>query len=380
MRFLKFNIERPKHFTAVCLAALSGSLVLGSYGFTRNASTALFLNTFGAANMPYNMAVVPLAMFAAAWLLNKALSRFGSLRALLLSFLFFLVLLGLALLFIDGGQSQWAVALFDIVVQVFVVVMIEQHWSFFNSVLSETQAKTYNGPILTLLSTGPMITGGLTGLLAEKIGTKGIMLTGLAMILPAMLLMILAYRLVVSSDPEEGRRLAADIGNHARPSNTIYDNLAIIKNTRILQQLVFLTLCSQMVAATVACNYNYMLEKAGHSQDYMTAYMGKIWMYSSVITLLCQFLLTPILLRKFSLRAVLTFVPVLNCVFMLAFAVFPSLGMSAFVYAAYKCLDYAMFKAAKEIFYIPQSFEVRYKVKQIIDSLLYRLAGGIAAL
>ena len=88
--------QSRRHVWAVCLAALSGSFVLGSYGFTRNASTSMFLTEFGASAMPYNMAVVPLVMCLAAWLFNKGLSRFGSLRALLLSFVFFGAALGSA--------------------------------------------------------------------------------------------------------------------------------------------------------------------------------------------------------------------------------------------------------------------------------------------
>lgn len=369
--------QSRRHVWAVCLAALSGSFVLGSYGFTRNASTSMFLTEFGASAMPYNMAVVPLVMCLAAWLFNKGLSRFGSLRALLLSFVFFGAALGSALSFIYE-QSHWAVAVFDVIVQVFVVVMIEQHWSFFNSVLSERQAKSYNGLILTAFSVGPMITGGLTGVLALKIGSEGIMLTGLLLLLVPALLMAVAYWLIGTSDLPQSERI--DYNRTQSSKHTGFSqNIALIKNTPILLLLVMLTLCSQMVAATVACNYNYALEAARHSRDFMTSYMGTIWMYSNVVTLFCQLVAAPFLLRRLQLRTILMLVPALNFVFMLAFLSHQTLALSAFAYAAYKCLDYSLFKAAKEIFYIPHNFDVRYRVKQIIDSLLYRFSNGAAA-
>jgi len=369
--------QSRRHIGAVCLAALSGAFVLGSYGFTRNASTAMFLTEFGASAMPYNMAVVPLFMCLAAWLFNRALSRFGSLRALLLSLVFFGATLGSALSFIFE-QSRWAVAVFDVIVQVFVVVTIEQHWSFFNSILSERQAKSYNGFILTAFSVGPMITGGLTGVLAQKIGSEGIMLTGLLMLLVPALLMAVAYWLIGTSTIEQSERIDYNRTQSVRHSS-LRENVSLIKNTPILVLLVLLTLCSQMVAATVACNYNYAMEAARHSRDYMTAYMGTIWMYSNIVTLFCQLVAAPFLLRRLQLRTILMLVPLLNFVFTLTFMAHQTLALSAFAYAAYKCLDYSLFKAAKEIFYIPHSFDVRYRVKQLIDSLFYRFSNGVAA-
>ena len=45
----------------------------------------------------------------------------------------------------------------------------------------------------------------------------------------------------------------------------------------------------------------------------------------------------------------------------------------------FKAFDYSLFRAAKEIFYIPLSFDARYRAKQVIDSFGYRFAKGGSA-
>jgi len=39
-------------------------------------------------------------------------------------------------------------------------------------------------------------------------------------------------------------------------------------------------------------------------------------------------------------------------------------------------LDYSVFRASKEILYIPLSFDARYRAKEVIDAFVYRGAKG----
>ena len=58
----------------------------------------------------------------------------------------------------------------------------------------------------------------------------------------------------------------------------------------------------------------------------------------------------------------------------------PSLQTGALAFLFFKAFDYSIFRAGKEIFYIPLSFDARYRAKQIIDSFGYRSAKSGSAL
>jgi len=54
----------------------------------------------------------------------------------------------------------------------------------------------------------------------------------------------------------------------------------------------------------------------------------------------------------------------------------PSLATSGFAYLLFKCMDYSLFRAAKEILYIPLPFDSRYRAKELIDVFGYRFSKG----
>ena len=63
------------------------------------------------------------------------------------------------------------------------------------------------------------------------------------------------------------------------------------------------------------------------------------------------------------------------------FAVAPRFATMAVAKVASKCFDYSIFRAAKEILYIPLSHEEKTQGKALIDILTYRVAkGAVSAL
>ena len=53
-----------------------------------------------------------------------------------------------------------------------------------------------------------------------------------------------------------------------------------------------------------------------------------------------------------------------------------SLLTAAAAYMVFKVLDYSVFRAAKELLYIPLSFDSRYRAKALIDAFGYRFSKG----
>ena len=46
----------------------------------------------------------------------------------------------------------------------------------------------------------------------------------------------------------------------------------------------------------------------------------------------------------------------------------------------FKVFDYSLFRASKEIFYIPLPFDARYRAKEVIDVFGYRFGQGMTSL
>src|SRR5699024_4297091 len=54
----------------------------------------------------------------------------------------------------------------------------------------------------------------------------------------------------------------------------------------------------------------------------------------------------------------------------------PTLFNAGMAYMVFKVLDYSIFRAAKELLYIPLSFDARYRAKELIDVFGYRFGKG----
>jgi len=90
--------------------------------------------------------------------------------------------------------------------------------------------------------------------------------------------------------------------------------------------------------------------------------------------------LTGPLLRVLGAPVVLLVVPCLLGFGLCAFAAAPRFATAALVKVASKCFDYTVFRAAKEVLYIPLSFHEKTQGKSVVDVLTYRLAKGGASL
>ncbi|MCY4567743.1 MAG: Npt1/Npt2 family nucleotide transporter, partial [Candidatus Poribacteria bacterium] len=92
-----------------------------------------------------------------------------------------------------------------------------------------------------------------------------------------------------------------------------------------------------------------------------------------------QLVAVPLALRFIALRYIHLTIPIVHFVSSLILTVSPSLRTGTAAYVTFKALDYSLFRAGKELFYMPLSYDSRYRAKQVIDSFGYRFSKGGSA-
>ncbi len=351
----------------ICISA-SAAFLVGGYEFSRNAMASLFLDRFGSGPMPYAMAVVPFLMAFLIYGYGRLLTRLGSRRTLMIS------LGASAAVFIGAypalrSGSRPAVAALYIFTEAYIVILVEQFWSFINSTLDQGQAKAFNGPILGGAALGPVTAGLIVRYWAPSLGSEMfVLLSGLSLI-PAAILAWTAYHLAGEPQPtgdEQGGRFGAL-------------HLGIIFEHRVLLFIALVVGLSQCFATAANLRLYQLLEVSIPQQDLRTAYLGSFWAMVNTLAFLMQFVVTPLLLRRLPLIVLLVGIPLVN----LAAACFmfssPALGVCATAFLLFKGMDYSVFRASKELLYIPLSFDARYRAKQVVDSFTYRFSKGASA-
>jgi ATP/ADP translocase len=207
------------------------------------------------------------------------------------------------------------------------------------------------------------------GQYAEVIGSEMLLLLAAGSILPAALCSELSYRWGGEPAPSEEERGLKSLA------------LSLFKESSYLRRLGFLIVFTQFVSATFELRLLGLLEHNIIDLNARTAYMGRLYLRINFSAGTLQFIIAPIILYYISVKYIHLGIPIVHMAAAGILLVRPSLFTGSLAYFLFKSFDYSIFRASKETFYIPLSFDCRYRAKEVIDSFGYRAAkGGVAGL
>lgn len=354
-------------FAAIAISAAASFLLCG-YEFIRAVSNSLFIELYTAENLPRVMAAVPPGVLLILYIYGRLLSRVGATRTLAITSILSAALIFGCYLGLSSGR-RFAAAIIYVFREAYIVLIIEQFWSFVNSTLTSQQAKTINGPFCAVASVGSVVGGLLVGRWAVPLGTETLLLFTAGSLIPAAFFGVIAYNLAGEPKPspaEEGGKLG-------------HLGLKTFFRSKYLLFIALLILSTQVMSTVLDLRFNGMVEVEITEKNTRTAYFGNFYATLGAISAILQLLVVPFALRFISLRIIHIGIPVVHLLNGLVLTLKPSLRTSASAYLTFKALDYSLFRAAKELFYMPLSYDERYRAKQIIDSFVYRFAKGGSA-
>ena len=368
-------------------------LVLFSYSFIRPVCESLFLSSWGAAKMPHVWIISAAATAAVVWVYNKfvGLSRPSGLYAVstAVAVAFFL----LFYFYFSAKNRGFSLAAF-IVKDIYVVILIEQLWTFCDASFSEKRAKTLYGFLAGGCSIGGIVASVMTAKLAPILGSNNLLFIGCGALLLGVVLFNYANAkgsqvfhgeqpkdaagIGIEEDAKEG---GTEGGLEEKSEPTIWGGVDIVLKSRYLILICIMLMMSQFVTALIGLQFNQVLEVQVSELDLRTAYLAKFYGVTNIVSLFLQFVASAPMLHFLGLLVSLILVPALMGAGSLAFFFAPTMAILFGTRVANKSLTYSVFRSAKEILYIPLSYIEKYKGKAVIDMFIYRFAkGGIGAI
>lgn len=360
-----YGVARHRLAAAAAVGTAAFFLLFG-YEAVRSASTSLFIESYGAAALPWVMALSPVGTAAMLYGYGLSLTRLGARGTLVATSLASAVMLLLCWAAL-GLHSGPASAALYVLREGYIVLIIEQYWSFINSTLQPAEAKRVNGPICGIASVGAILGGLTVGRLAPVLGTEPLVLMTAMSLLPAAGLGWLAHHLGGAPRGE------TDKARHGALA------LDLFSRHRVLIHVGLLILLTQTVSTVLDLCFNSMLAEAVPSRDERTAYYGDFYALLNGAAFVMQFVVTPLVLARVPLRYVHMGIPLIHCLAALVVFIEPRLFTAAAAYIIFKVVDYSLFRAAKELLYMPLPYDARYRAKQVIDSLGYRASKGVTS-
>lgn len=354
-------------YAAIAISS-AAAFVLFGYEFIRSVSSSLFIEAYGAENLSRGMVAIPPSMIVMLYCYGRLLSWQGATRALTITSLFSAILILGCYAALSRGMS-FAAAIIYVFREAYIVIVIEQFWSFVNSVLTTEQAKRINGPFCAVASIGSFLGGTLVSKLAPVLGTEALLLFTAGSLVPTAALGVLAYKFGGEPKPsteEAGGRLG-------------HIGIKTLFRSRYLIFIGVLIISTQIVSTVLDLRFNILAEMERPDTDMRTAFFGSVYGNLGLAAGILQLLAVPLALRFIALRYIHLTIPIVHFVSSFVLTVSPSLRTGTAAYVIFKALDYSLFRAGKELFYMPLSYDSRYRAKQVIDSFGYRFSKGGSA-
>lgn len=366
--YLKTDRGKINGFSAI-LAGFSAMFCFMGYELIRSSSESIFLSYFSALDKVYALALTPFFLIFLIYLYGFSLSKIGSKKTMII---YFFLVISVELLFYSNLHSKKPMISFFLLIfkEGYVVVISELYWSYINSILKSEEAKIINGPVAGLGALGSLIGGYFVSKLAKALSTEKMILYSAFTLIPAVFILIRAYN--ISGEPRANKDEEGGKKGHI--------HLSILLENRTVLFIAFIVFLAQIVSTLSDINFTYHLQNSISDKDIRTAYLGSFWNRVNIISFSMQFLITPLVLKRFKIKYVLIFIPLLHLFTSLYSFIFPSLFSAGLVFMIFKSMDYSIYKASKEILYIPFSYDTKYRVKQIVDSFTYRFSKGFISI
>jgi len=273
-----------------------------------------------------------------------------------------------------GRTGVWA---FYVTGDIWTTVMVATFWAFANDLNTGDEAERLYG----IVGLGGVL-GGFVGssFVSGFVGSVGRSPLLFACVLPTAMIGGLAlwihWRECTSAPdvpccPEEDEVLD-------QRENALLEGGKLVFQSKYLLGIAAVLGIYEMVSNIVDFQLAFLVEQqitAEVERDAFFAWVGKV---TSLVSIGVQLFLTSFVMRRYSVKAALLFLPVAILGGTLGFVLVPSLIFVGFMSVSDNALNYSIYQSAKESLYTPTPRDIKYKAKSFIDMFIQR-AGKVLA-
>jgi len=359
-----------KKLWGALLIGISCFFQLAGYEFVRTPTNTLYKAEYGKENLAFIMAMIPFAVAFIVYLYTRILSWAGPRKTFLITSIGSCALIALGQVAYEAGVKESMIFLY-LFRSAYVVLLIQQSWSFLNSIMSNEEGKKFFGPICGIASIGAVIAGIVGSDLVTMFGTSSMLLIAAVVTLPCAFFTEMAFRICGEPQPKPENKHKNYKSKHLR--------LDLFNSEKILVVILSLVIMTQVVSAVLGLTFQGVLQDAMPIADEQSAYSFLFYSKINAIAAGLQFIVAPLLMMFIPVALIHIGIPLIHIGTIAIFLINPGLSTAAFAYLTFKVVDYSVFLASKEVLYIPLPFDARYRAKEVIDVFGYRASKGATA-
>jgi AAA family ATP:ADP antiporter len=263
---------------------------------------------------------------------------------------------------------------FFIWTSVYNLFVVSVFWSFMADIFRNEQGKRLFGYIAAGGTAGTIIGPALTVHLSVEIDPTDLMLVSAALLSFAILCVKQLMRTrVATQDLARGDRPDAEPG---AIGGGIFAGISeAVKSPYLLGICLFMLLFTT-TSTVLYFQQAEIVRDAFASSGERTRVFAAMDLAVSILTILCQLLLTGRIVKTFGVTVTLMVLPVITILGFTVLAIAPTIALLIGFQIVRRSSDYAVTRPAREVLYTVITREQKYKAKNFIDTVVYR--GGDA--
>jgi ATP:ADP antiporter, AAA family len=369
-----FNVRRDE-LAPVLLAALFFFCVLTALMVLRPARDALGMQR-GIEAVRWLFMGTALVTLMVNPVFGWLVSRFRRLHFIAATYLFFagsLLAFFLLLTVAPEAVGMTSGQVFYVWFSVFNLFATMLFWALMADRFSLQQSKRFFPLIAAGGTLGAIFGPWLASLLAQPLGTASLLLVAVAFLLFAIAAAWGVARLQPERRPEAANPDAADaVDEHAVIGGSAWAGLrAVARSPYLLGIAGYVVILAVMVTLLYFTRLQ-MVAALGEDLDLRTTWFARIDLYTQAATLLMQLVLAGHLMRRLGVPLTMALLPLTVALGFVGLAIVGSLAALIVFEAAFRSVQRAVMRPARETLYTVVTREEKYKAKAFIDTFVYR--------
>lgn len=343
---------------AIVAMAMLGLMSLFSYEIARPTIKTMFQQAYGAHREPWAWIGVAIAVTGVVMLYGKAAQR-NTLNQLGMRAIGWIIATLIALIALVKLEVPGSVFALYIWKDIYIVLIIELFWSFANSSLKFQSARWLYGLFCFIGGIGAALGGTVTVALGEM--QFGLLNSVMCVLVPLALCWICPLFC-----PAVGCSTSSE-----QPSLTT--GFKTVRQSQYLGLLLSVIVLSQICITLIDYDFSIFFEAAYPNELIRQSQLSSVYRWINISSMGLQ-VLTGAVLVVLKLRGTLLGIPVMLGATVMVFLIHPIAGIMIFAKISSKAMDYSIFRATKELLYLPLCRSERVEGKAVVDIMGYRVA------
>lgn len=296
---------------------------------------------------------------------------------------FFILNLFLFYIFLWSSSREtfiWISRIFYIWVSIFNLFIISSAWSILTDIFTKDSSKRLFGIITSGASLGSIFGSFLVGVLIKNLGQNNFIILSIIFLFIALILQFLLIKEAIILLPnKEQKKLQQSLLSPVGTKNIFEAFIILFKSRYLLAFVAFIVLLSS-VSTFLYMEQARIIKELFHTREERTQVFANIDLIVQFFSFIIQIFLTSKITQYFGLKWLLSLVGfIVGFGFILLAFTHPSFLPLAIVMSIRRIGEYAFVKPGREMLFVPFGSEIKYKVKNFLDTVVYRGGDALSA-